>query len=328
MRRRDLIALAGTAAVLPLAAHAQRKPMPVIGVLMGATPSAEAPKLGILRDALKRLSYIEGQTVVIEPRYAEGRLDRLTAMAREMVALNPAVIVCVGSQETVALQAVTRAIPIVFMQVPNPIEMGLVTSLGRPGGNTTGFTQMTVELEGKRLELLHEIAPSVSRAVYLMDPALTPPPVVAERFAAAEAAAKSLGVALRRFDVTTPGALTDALAALDAPDTAVLVQNDPLLTGAEGARIVAFALAHRMPTVFASQPNVARGGLLSYGPDLGENYRLTASYVAKILKGASPGDLPVQRPSKFELVINLKTAKALGLAVPPMLLDRADEVIE
>ena len=248
-------------------------------------------------------------------------------LARELVALAPAVIVCVGRQEVVALQAATQTIPIVFIQVHNPVEMGLVASLARPGGNTTGFTQMSAELDSKRLGLLHEIAPAVSRAAFLVDPSLTPG--LAKRFADAAAAAGTLGIALRRLDAATPVELTAALATLDASSgEALLVQNDPMLSGTERSRIVDFAAAHRLPTIWEAKPNAAAGGLLSYGPDNVENTRLAAGYVDKILKGAKPADLPVQQPVKFELAINLKTAKALGLTVPQSLLQRADEVIE
>jgi putative ABC transport system substrate-binding protein len=329
MNRRDLFALvAGAAAAWSLAARAQQKVMPVIGVLMGSTPRSEAAKLGVFRAALKQLGYVEGQTIVIELRYGEGQPDRIGMLARELVALAPAMIVCVGRQETVALQAATRTIPIVFIQASNPVEMGLVATLARPDGNTTGFTQMSAELDSKRLGLLHEIAPAVSRAVFLVNPSLTPD--LAKRFANAEAAARTLGIALRRLDAATPAELTAALATIEASSgEALLVQNDPMLTGTEGSRIRDFAVAHRLPTVFETKGSMAvAGGLLSYGPDLSENARLAAGYVDKILKGAKPADLPVQQPTKFELVINLKTAQALGLTIPHSFLARADEVIE
>ncbi len=331
MNRRNLLALLGGAAFAwPIRARAQQPPgIPRIGVLMGATPSNEAPKLGVFREALKRLGYIDGQTILIEVRYGESQPDRLGMLARELVALTPAVIVCVGRQETVALQAATHTIPIVFIQVHDPVEMGLVTTLARPGGNTTGFTQMSAELDSKRLELLHEIAPSVSRAAFLVDPALTPD--LAKRFASAEAAAKTLGIALRRLDAVTPAELIAALATIDASaGEALLVQNDPMLSGTEAPRIREFALAHRLPAVFEGKGSVAiaGGALASYGPDLIENARLAAGYVDKILKGAKPADLPVQQPTRFELVVNLETARALGLTVPPSILARADEVIE
>jgi len=326
-RRRFLAAIGGAALVGPIAVVAQQPAgIPRIGVLMGANPSDEAAKLEAFRRALEKLGYIDGQTILIELRYAMGQPDRFGSLARELVALAPAVIVCVGRQETGALQGATRAIPIVFMQVHNPVEMGLVASLARPGGNTTGFTQMSAELDSKRLGLLHDIAPSLLRAAFLVNPNLTPG--LQERFAGAEAAAKSLGIALRRVDAATPTELTDAFAAIEASSSqALLIQNHPML-GIERPRILDFALAHRLPTVFEGISSIPLGVLLSYGPDLLENARLAAGYVAKILKGGKPADLPVQQPTKFRLVINLKTADAIGLTISPAILDLADEVIE
>jgi putative tryptophan/tyrosine transport system substrate-binding protein len=325
-RRGFLAAFSGAAFAGPIVAVAQQQTrIPRIGVLMGSSPSVEAAALTTFRGALERFGYIDGQTVLIEPRYAMSQPDRFDSLARELVAMAPAVIACVGRQETAALQAATHTIPIVFMQVHNPVEQGLVASLARPGGNTTGFTQMSAELDPKRLELLHEIAPSVSRAAFLINPNN----ISDLRFTEAEAAAKSLGIALRRVDSATPADLTAALAAIEASSSeALLIQNDPMLSGTERSRILDFAVTHRLPAVFESILGARFGGLFGYGPDLSENWRLAAGYVAKILKGERPADLPVQQPTKFLLVINLKTAEALGLTVPPSILDRADEVIE
>jgi ABC-type uncharacterized transport system substrate-binding protein len=328
MKRREFFAALGGAALAgPIAAVAQQPAgIPRIGILMGANPSDEAAKLEAFRGALKKLGYVDGQTILIELRYAMGQPDRFGSLARELVALAPAVIACVGRQETTALQAATRTIPIVFMQVNNPVEQGFVASLARPGGNTTGFTQMSAELDAKRLGLLHDIAPSLSRASFLVNPNLTPG--LQERFAGAEAAARSLGIALWRVDATTPAELAAALAAIQASASeALLIQNDPML-GIERARILDFVIAHRLPTVFEGIFSFPLGVLISYGPDLSENARLAAGYVAKILNEAKPADLPVQQPTKFRLVINLKTANAIGLRVPPSILDLADEVIE
>jgi len=327
-RRRFLAALGGAALVGPIGAAAQQPAgIPRIGVLMGSSPSVKAAGLAAFREALEKFGYIDGQTILIELRYAMGQPDRFDSLARELVALAPAVIVCVGRQETTALQAVTRTIPIVFRQVNDPVEQGFVPSLARPGGNTTGFTQMSAELDPKRLELLHRIVPSLSRAAFLVNPNLTPG--LRERFADAEAAARTLGIALRRVDAATPAELTAALAAIAASSSeALLVQNDPFLNGIEFPRILDFAIAHRLPAVSESLGSARLGGLFSYAPDTIENARLAAGYVAKILKGANPADLPVQQPTRFRLVVNLKTAKALGLTIPPAILDLADEVIE
>jgi ABC-type uncharacterized transport system substrate-binding protein len=327
-RRRFVAALAVVALAGPIAAVAQQPTgIPRIGLLMGSSPSVEATRLDAFSEALKKLGYVDGQTILIEPRYAMGHPERFGSLAGELVALAPSVIACVGRQETAALQTATRTIPIVFMQVHDPVEMGFVASLARPGGNTTGFTQMGAELDSKRLGLLHEIVPSLSRAAFLVNPNLTP--ALRERFAGAEGAAKSLGIVLRRVAATTPAELTAAFAEIEKSSSeALLIQNDPMLGGTEFPRILEFAVAHRLPTVVEGMPRGMEGGLLSYGPDLIENARLAAGYVAKILNGAKPADLPVQQPTKFRLVINLKTAKAVGLTVPPAVLDLADEVIE
>jgi putative ABC transport system substrate-binding protein len=304
----------------------QQTGIPRIGVVMGSSPSVEAAKLDAFRGALERLGYIDGKTIQIDLRYAMGEPDRFDDLARELVALAPAVIACVGRQEATVLQAATHTIPIVFMQVNDPVEQGFVAALARPGGNTTGFTQMSGELDSKRLGLLHEITPSLSRAAFLVNPTLTPG--LQKRFAGAEAAAKSLGIALRRVAAATPAELTAAFAEIEESSSeALLIQNDPML-GIERSRILDFAVAHRLPTVFETIFSIPLGGLLSYGPDLIENARLAAGYVAKILKGAKPADLPVQQPTKFLLVINLKTATAIGLTIPPAVLDLADKVIE
>jgi putative ABC transport system substrate-binding protein len=243
------------------------------------------------------------------------------------VARAPAVIACVGRRETTALQAATRTIPIVFMQVNDPVQQGLVAALARPGGNTTGFTQMSAELDPKRLQLLHEIAPSLSRAAFLVNPNLTPG--LRERFAGAEAAASGLGITLQRVDAASVSDLTAAFATIRGSSSqALLIQSDRMLTGTELPRILDFALAHWVPTVFEAGSTVPLGMLLNYGPDLTENARLAAGYVDKILRGAKPADLPVQQPTKFLLKLNLNTAKTIGLTIPPMVLARADEVIE
>jgi ABC-type uncharacterized transport system substrate-binding protein len=295
-----------------------------VAVLMGGTPAAEAQRLDAFREALKRLGYVEGRTIHIEPHYGDGFPDRLGPVALQIVDRQPNAIVCVGSQETAAAQAATRTIPIVFLQIPDPVGTGFAATLSRPGGNITGFTQMSSELESKRVELLHEIAPSLSRAAFLLNPRLS----LLNPFADAEAAARVLGIALRRIEAATAAELDAALATIKASgEEGLLIQNDALFA-AERSRITEFALTHRVPTVFGQRASVAQGGLASYGPDLIENARLAAGYVDKILKGANPADLPVQRPTKFELIINLKTAKALGITVPQSLLARADEVIE
>jgi putative tryptophan/tyrosine transport system substrate-binding protein len=327
VRRRGFLAVLGGAALAgPLSVVAQLPAgIPRIGVLMGATLTTK--RQNSTRFALEKLGYIEGKTIVIEVRYAMSRPDRFGNLARELVAVAPSVIVCVGRRETTALQAATRTIPIVFMQVNDPVEQGLVAALARPGGNATGFTQMSAELDPKRLQLLHEIVPSLSRATFLMNPNLMPG--LQERFAGAEAAARSLDIALQRVDAASSSDLTAAFAAIEeASSQALVIQNDPMLTGTELPRILDFALAHRVPTVLEASFRVPLDVLLSYGPGLTQNSRLAAGYVVKILNGAKPADLPVQQPTKFLLKVNLETAKANGLTIAPAILDLADEVIE
>jgi putative ABC transport system substrate-binding protein len=328
MRRRSLLAAFAAGVTGPIAAMAQQRTgIPRIGVLMGSSPSNEAAKLDAFRGALERLGYIDGQTIQVDLRYAMGEPDRFDGLARELVALAPAVIACVGRREATVLQAATHTIPIVFMQVNDPVQQGLVAALARPGGNTTGFTQMSAELDPKRLQLLHEIVPSLSRAAFLVNPHLTPG--LRERFTGAEAAAKGLGITLQRVDAASSSDLTAAFATIRGSSSqALLIQSDPMLTGTELPRILDFALAHRVPTVFEAGFTVPLGVLLSYGPDLIENARLAAGYVDKILRGAKPADLPVQQPTKFLLKLNLNTANAIGLTIPTTFLARADEVIE
>src|SRR5438477_13114103 len=229
--------LAGAAFVGSIAADGQPAAgVPRIGLLMGSSPRDEATKLDALRGALEKLGYIDGQTILIEVRYAMGQPDRFGSLARELVALAPPVIACVGRRETTALQAATHTIPIVFMQVNDPVQQGLVAALARPGGNTTGFTQMSAELDPKRLQLLHEIAPSLSRAAFLVNPHLTPG--LRERFAGAEAAAKGLGITLQRVDAASSSDLAAAFATIRGSSSqALLIQNDPMLTGTELPRI-------------------------------------------------------------------------------------------
>lgn len=290
MRRRDFVILiTGASFASPLRAVAQTpSAVPRISLLMGGTPTVEAKRLGAFSETMGHLGYVEGRTAHFEPHYAEGVPDRLGQPAREIVDRNPSIIVCVGAQETRVLLAATRAIPIVFMQSGDAVEQGLVASYARPGGNVTGFTQMNDELDSKRLELLHTIAPSVSRAALLTDSWLAAAGRIEKRLAAAEAAAKLLGMVLQRYDANTSGELTDALAAIAASgDAALLVPNDPLFSS-ERSRIIAFAVTHRLPTVFEQRLAILQGGLVGYGPDLIENARLAAGYVDKILKAPTP----------------------------------------
>jgi ABC-type uncharacterized transport system substrate-binding protein len=330
MSRREFLRLAaaGFAATLAAAARAQKATgIPRIGVLLGASPPVEAARLAAFRGALERLGYVDGQSILIEPRYAEGHADRFNELASELAALQPNVLACVGTPETRALQTATQSIPIVFMQAQDPVELGFVASLAQPGGNTTGFSMMSAELDAKRLQLLREIAPSLSRAAFLTNPGTSPR--LAKRLADAEAVASLLGLTLQPIQAASSGELTAGFAAIEAAQSqALLIQGDPLLTGTESPRIINFAISHRLPTAFENNSTVQRGGLFSYGQDLLENARLAAGYVGKILDGAKPADLPVQQPAKFVLAINLKTARQIGMTVPQSIVARADEVVE
>ena len=328
MKRRDVLPLLGGAvAVWPLAARAQQRSIPLVGLLMGSSPANEARRLAGFREGLEALGYVEGRTIRLEVRYAEGVGERYGSLARELVALAPALIACVGRVETAALQAATLTIPIVFLATGDPVELGLVASLARPGGNATGFALIWAELDAKLLELLKETMPAVSRASFLMNPIAFKSQLEAQ-FANAEAAAKILGITLQRVDATTPAELTAAFAQIETSSTEALMMQSSPMFGREMLRIVDFAAARRLPIVSDSNSSRAPGVLIVYGADLVDLPRRGASYVDRILKGAKPADLPVQFPTKFLLTINLSTAKALGLTIPHAILLRADEVIE
>jgi putative ABC transport system substrate-binding protein len=319
MQRREFITLlGGAAAVWPLAARAQQQALPVIGMLVPSIRQ-DAIRLG-LRD----LGYVEGQNIRVEYRPAEPA-DRLPGLAAELVSLKVDLIVAGGSQAVLAAQQATKTIPIVMVS-SDPIGTGFVASLARPGGNITGQSMLTPELSGKRLELLREIVADVSVVIALAD--LDDPPV-ALSLKETEIAAKALGIKVEVVAVRAPddfdGAFTSAVSNLRPQ--ALIVLPAPLMSIHAG-HIAALALKHRLPSIALNSESPKAGILLSYGADTYDLYRRTAIYVDKILKGAKPADLPVQQPTKFELVINLKTAKALGLTIPELFLARADEVIE
>jgi putative tryptophan/tyrosine transport system substrate-binding protein len=328
LKRRELISLlGGAAAAWPLEARAQQGDrMRRIGVLMylpADDPEGQA-RLAALAQGLKQLGWSDGGNLRIDTRWANA--DDIRRHAVELAALAPDVLVAGTGTATVAplLQA-TRTVPIVFVTVIDPVGAGFVASLARPGGNATGFTLYEYGMSGKWLELLKEIAPRVTRAAVFRDPAIASG---IGQFGAVQAVAPSLGVELSPVDVRDAGEIERAVAAFASG------LNGGLIVTASGSAtghrqlIVTLAARHRLPTVYSSRVFVTAGGLISYGPDLNDQFRRAAGYVDRILKGEKPADLPVQAPTKFELVINLKTAKALGLEVPPTLLARADEVIE
>jgi ABC-type uncharacterized transport system substrate-binding protein len=326
--RRDFITLlGGAAAVWPLAASAQQPGgMRRIGVLMNSTAddAVSQDRLTAFVQGLQELGWTVGRNLQIDYRWGAGNVERYRTFAAELVALTPDILVTVGAPAVEALQRATRTVPIVFISVTDPVGGGLVASLARPGGNTTGFTLSEYGLSGKWLELLKEIAPRVTRAAVLRDPVA----VGIGQFAAIQAVAPSLQVELSPVDVRDAGEIERAVTAFaDRPNGALIVTASAF-TMIHRELIIALARRHQLPAVYAYRYFVTSGGLISYGPDPIDPYRLAAGYVDRILKGEKPADLPVQFPTRYMLVINLKTAKAIGLDVPATLLARADEVIE
>ncbi|MGB9000236.1 MAG: ABC transporter substrate-binding protein [Pseudolabrys sp.] len=324
MKRRDFVTLlGGTAAAWPLAAFAQQPAKPPTIGFLGADASAFAPWAAAFVAGLRDLGWIEGRTIVIEYRWSEGRPERYAEIAAEFVRLKVDVIVTVGTAVPLVKQA-TSTIPIVFAVAIDPVGAGLVASLAKPGGNVTGLSIQANELAGKRLELLREVMPQLRRLAILFNADNTQPVL---EMGETQAEARRLGLevairAIRRAEDIAP-AFKDLRAQADA----VYVTVDQLIV-ANRTRIIAAALNERLPTIFSTRDFVKAGGLMSYGPNYSNLFRHSADYVDKILRGTKPGDIPVEQPTKFELVINLTTAKALGLAMPGPLLLRADEVIE
>jgi putative ABC transport system substrate-binding protein len=326
MRRREFIALVGgTAVVWPLAAHAQQKAIPVIGFLGVPSPGPYAPYVNAFREGLSEGGYVEGQNLAIEYRWAEGRDDRLPALAADLVGRNVDVIATAGGPSpTLAAKGATSTTPIIFID-GDPIGDGLVTSLARPDGNLTGVSILVVELNPKRLELLSELVPQAGVIALLVNPNN---PQTERVMHDVEEAAHTKGVQLTILKAGTEDEIDAAFTSLvQSQAGALLVQADPVFTSLREA-IVTLASRHAVPAIYPLREFAASGGLISYGASLTGSYRLAGGYVAKILKGAKPADLPVQQPTTFELVVNLKTAKELGITVPPSILSRADEVIE
>ena len=327
MRRREFITLLGAATAWPLAARAQGKRMPRIGALMPWTasdPQAQARYAAFLQ-GLQQLGWTVGNNVQIDSRWSAGNEDDTRKHAAELVALAPDVIFASGSAAVAPLRRATRTVPIVFVVTPDPVGAGFVESLARPGGNITGFTPYEYGIGAKWLELLKQMVPSVTRVAVLRDPAIT---AGIGLWGAIQSVSPSFGVELRPIDVRDAGEMQRALAAFAGSPNGGL-----MLTGSAWAivhrdLIIALAARHRLPAVYYERYFAAAGGLISYGSDNIELFRLAAGYVDRILKGEKPADLPVQQPTKYELVINLRTAKALGLEMPPTVLARADEVIE
>jgi putative tryptophan/tyrosine transport system substrate-binding protein len=328
MERRAFITLLGSAAAWPLAARAQPdERIRRIGVL---TPLAESDpegraRISTFRQGLEKLGWTEGRNFRIDYHWAEGEADRLRANAAKLVGLAPDVIVVNSTLMLAAVKNETQTVPIVFVQVPDPVEGGFVASLARPGGNITGFTNFEYALGGKWLELLKEVAPGVARVAVIQNPADR---TSSEYTRAIIGVAPSFGVQVIAADPHDASEIERAIGTLARESNAALIVLPGAFTFVHSAAIVALAARHRLPAVYPYRYHVTGGGLISYGVETVDLYRRAASSVDRILRGEKPGDLPVQAPTRFELVINLKAAQALGLTVPPSLLGRADEVIE
>jgi putative ABC transport system substrate-binding protein len=335
LKRREVITLIGGAAAWPLAARAQQlasaRPSPLIGyLLVGQKEGASefSASHNAFQEGLRELGYTEGQNVTIERRYAEWKLERLPDLAAELVRLKVDAIVAFSTSSSLAAKRATSTIPIIAVSMAFPVEDGLVASLARPGGNVTGTTFVGPELIAKRLGLLKETIPGVSRVAALWHPRAYGERTMANMLKEADDAARTLGVQLQLVQALGPNDFDDAFSAMTQERAdAFVVLPSPMLW-AEHRRIVALAAKSRLPAMYQAREFVDAGGLMSYGTNVVALLRYSATYVDKILRGAKPADLPVEQPTKFELIINLKTAKALNLEIPPMLLARADEVID
>ena len=325
MRRRDFIAgTAGSAAWL-LDARAQLPgKLPTIGFLGSATPAAWGPYVAAFTQRVRELGWIEGRTVAIEYRWAEGRSERFAEIAAEFVRLKVDVIVTQATPAVLAAKQATSVIPIVFAAVADPVGSGLVASLARPGGNITGVSIQATDLAGKRLELLREVVPGLRRLAIMVN--VGAHGAVLE-MGEAQAAARTIGVEVATFEIRRAEDVAPAFEALKGRTEALYIASDPLVL-ANRVRISTLALGARLPTIYSFREYVEAGGLISYGPNLPDLFRRAADFVDKILRGAKPGDIPVEQPTKFDLVINLTPAKALGISISPTLLARANEVIE
>jgi putative ABC transport system substrate-binding protein len=326
MKRREFITLlGGTAAAWPLATRAQQSPMPVVGFLNGATAAGWAPFVAAFRQGLIETGYTEGQNVAIEYRFAEGEYDRLPAMAAELVHRRVSVIAATTTPAALAAKAATTAIPVVFTTTGDPVQMGLVASLSRPSGNVTGVTRLNVEVAPKLLELMHELVPAVTRIALLVNPTGPNAETLSKEI---EAAARVLGLEVPVLHATTENDLDKMFSTFSQLSAgALVIGTDPFFT-TRSQQLATLTLRGGVPAIYSTRAFATAGGLMYYGASITDLYRLAGDYTARILKGERPADLPVQQSAKVELVINLKTAKALSLKVPQSLVSRADEVIE
>jgi len=326
MKRREFITVVGGAAAWPLLAMAQQQAGRVYKIArFTAGKPTPAHLRSVFQDALGKLGWIVGENIFIEDRYGEDRLDRLPDLAADLVRLNVDVIVAAGTLAPLAAKRATSTIPIVMSSAGDPAASGLVASLAQPGGNITGLSLMAPELGGKRLEILKELLPNLSRVAVLWNAAN---PYSALVFRETETASQKLGIGIQSLEVRAPGDFDGALAAALAKHAQALVAVEDPRTFGHRQQIIESSDMNRLPAIYGVREFVDDGGFLSYGANLEDMWRRAAGYVDKILKGAKPSDLPVEQPTKFEVVVNLKTAKALGLTIPPSLLARADELIE
>jgi ABC-type uncharacterized transport system substrate-binding protein len=326
MRRREFIALIGGATTWPLSVRAQQPSMPVIGFLGSDSPDLYADRLRAFRQGLKETGFVDGQNLAIEYRWAQGRNDQLPGLAADLVRGRMAVIVASTTPSVLALKAATATIPIVFFVAGDPVALGLVASLNRPGGNLTGTTTLTLEVGSKWLQLLHEMVTKATTFALLVNPSS---PELAEAQARdLRAAAANLGVEIHVLQASTDRDFDTVFANLVQLRADALVVSSDSFFFTRCEQLAALAARHAMPTIFGFREFAAAGGLMSYGASVTDQHRTVGVYTGRILKGEKPADLPVQQATKVELVLNLKTAKALGLDVPPTLLARADEVIE
>jgi putative ABC transport system substrate-binding protein len=326
MRRREFITfLGGAAAAWPFAAHAQQPAMPVIGLLEPGSSEGSANWIAATRQGLSETGYVEGRNVAIEYRYAEGKYDRLPILAAELIQRQPTLLFAGGLPAALALKAATVTIPIVFISGPDPVRLGLVTSLNKPGSNMTGVTLFTTVLVTKRLELLRELVPAAVLIGYIVNPNN---PRASSDIDDVEAGARALGQQITVLEVRSDSDFDGLFANIRQRGVrALLVGNDPFLNS-RAQQLAALVARHAMPAIYGLREYAVAGGLMSYATRLNDSYRDAGVYIGRILNGEKPGNLPVMQPTKFELVINLKTAKALDLDVPATLLARADEVIE